>query len=61
MPDLASLATEEGLDIRESSLSLMEWRQEEMKAFMALEVQGVGTDQFGGTESVIHGWLIPHE
>lgn len=56
MPDLDSLVTEEGLDVRESPLSLMDWGQKEMKSWMALQVQGVGADHFCG-DRISYSWL----
>lgn len=42
VPGLASFALEQGFNARGSSPSFADRRQEEMKAWMALQVQGVG-------------------
>lgn len=46
--EVPELGTENGPNADESSLVLRDWRQEENRAWLALQVQGVGADQFRG-------------
>lgn len=50
------LGAEDGSSTAESSLVLKDWRQEENRAWKALQVQGVGADQFQH-DRISNSWL----
>lgn len=56
VPDLANLAPDGGSDAARGAPELGNWRQEEMKAWMALRVQGVGAGLFRD-DRLSNSWL----
>lgn len=54
--EVPKLGIENGPNADESSLVLKDWRQEENRAWLALQVQGVGADQFRG-DRISNSWL----